>query len=215
VIRVAIVDDHKVVREGLSFLLRQQPDIEIVAECVDGREAIRTVRAELPAVVLMDLLMPGVDGLTALRTIKRESPATAVVILTSHLGEEHIFDAIKAGATSYLLKTAGVDEVVEAVRAAARGETHLDPTVAARVLQELRAPRSKPVEGALTRRETEVLTLIARGHSNREIARRLYVGEETIKTHVSNILAKLHLSDRTQAAIYALREGIVAPLDEA
>ena len=132
------------------------------------------------------------------------------MILTSHLGEEHIFDAIKAGATSYLLKTSGVTEVLESIRAAARGESLLDPIVAARVLQELRSP-TRPDAGQLTAREGEVLALIARGLRNKEIATRLYIGEETVKTHVSNILAKLHLVDRTQAAIYALRQGLVPP----
>jgi NarL family two-component system response regulator LiaR len=210
VIRVVIADDHKVVREGLPFLLDQQPDIEVVAECADGAEAIEQVRDRLPTVALLDLLMPGTDGLTALRRIKIDSPSTRVVILTSHTGEEHMFDAIKAGATSYLLKSAGVAEVLESVRAAARGESILDPVVAARVLEELRAP-ARTSTGALSPRELEVLTLLARGRANREIAARLFIGEETVKTHVSNILAKLHLADRTQAAIYALRQGLVPP----
>ena len=210
-ISVLIADDHKVVREGLRFLLEQQPDIEVVAECADGAAAIEQVRERLPTVALLDLLMPGVDGLTALRRIKVDTPATHVVILTSHTGEEHIFDAIKAGATSYLLKTAGVAEVVESVRAAARGESVLDPVVAARVLQELRAP-ARPGNGELTPREYEVLTLLARGRTNKEIAARLYIGEETVKTHVSHMLAKLGVTDRTQAAVYALRSGLV-PLD--
>jgi NarL family two-component system response regulator LiaR len=210
VITVVIADDHKVVREGLRFLLEQQADIDVVAECGDGAAAIDCVRQHMPAVVLLDLLMPDVDGLTALRRIKVDSPATQVVILTSHTGEEHIFEAIKAGATSYLLKTAGVAEVVESVRAAARGESILDPMVAARVLQELRAP-ARASTGELTGREVDVLTLLARGRTNKEIGARLYLGEETVKTHVSNILAKLHLADRTQAAIYALRQGLVPP----
>jgi NarL family two-component system response regulator LiaR len=209
VIRVVIADDHAVVREGLRFLLDQQAGIEVVEECADGGAALEAVRRHLPNVVLLDLLMPGVDGLTALRQISLESPATKVVILTSHVGEEHVLDAVRAGATSYLLKTASVAEVVESVRAAARGESVLDPSVAARVLQELRAPKAAP--SGLTPRELDVLTLVARGQSNREIGKRLYIGEETVKTHVSNILAKLHLSDRTQAAIYALQRGLVPP----
>jgi NarL family two-component system response regulator LiaR len=213
VIRVLIVDDHKVVRDGMQFLLAQEPDIEVVGQCADGREAVTEAAAALPAVVLLDLLMPGMDGLAALRRIKAESPATQVVILTSHTGEEHMFDAIKAGATSYLLKTAGAAEVIEAVRAAARGESRLDPAVAARVLQEVRSPSQPSAGGGLTPREIEVLTLLARGKSNRAIADQLYIGEETVKTHISNILSKLHLADRTQAAIYALRRGLV-PLDE-
>jgi NarL family two-component system response regulator LiaR len=215
VIRVLVVDDHKVVREGMQFLLEQEPDIQVVGQCSDGREAVEAVARLLPSVVLLDLLMPGLDGLNALRQIKAESPTTQVVILTSHTGEEHMFNAIKAGATSYLLKTAGAREVIDAVRAAAHGESLLDPSVAARVLEELRGPSrqaSSPVN-QLTPRETEVLTLVARGRSNRAIGDQLFIGEETVKTHISNILAKLHLADRTQAAIYALRKGLV-PLDE-
>jgi NarL family two-component system response regulator LiaR len=208
-IRVVIADDHAVVREGLRFLLEQQAGIEVVAECGDGAEAIDAVRRHRPNVVLLDLLMPGVDGLAALRSIAAESPATRVVVLTSDVSEDHILDAVRSGATSYLLKTAGVAEVVESVHAAARGESVLDPSVAARVLQELRAPKAAPA--GLTPREMEVLTLVARGQSNREIGKRLYIGEETVKTHVSNILAKLHLSDRTQVAIYALQRGLVPP----
>jgi NarL family two-component system response regulator LiaR len=215
VIRVLVVDDHKVVREGMRFLLDQEPGVEVVGQCADGREAVEAVSRLLPNVVLLDLLMPGIDGLAALRRIKTESPTTQVVVLTSHTGEEHMFDAIKAGATSYLLKTAGAREVIDAVRAAARGESLLDPSVAARVLEELRRPSPRPESPAsqLTPREIEVLTLVARGRNNRAIADQLFIGEETVKTHISNILTKLHLADRTQAAIYALREGLV-PFEE-
>jgi NarL family two-component system response regulator LiaR len=215
VIRVLVVDDHKVVREGMQFLLEQEPDIQVVGQCSDGREAVEAVARQLPSVVLLDLLMPGLDGLNALRQIKTDSPTTQVVILTSHTGEEHMFDAIKAGATSYLLKSAGAREVIDAVRAAAHGESRLDPSVAARVLEELRGPsrHAPPPVNQLTPREAEVLTLVARGRSNRAIGDQLFIGEETVKTHISNILAKLHLADRTQAAIYALRKGLV-PLDE-
>jgi NarL family two-component system response regulator LiaR len=215
VIRVLVVDDHKVVREGMQFLLEQEPDIQVVGQCSDGREAVEAVARLLPSVVLLDLLMPGLDGLNALRQIKTDSPSTQVVILTSHTGEEHMFNAIKAGATSYLLKTAGAREVIEAVRAAAHGESLLDASVAARILEELRSPprQAPPPVNQLTPREAEVLTLVARGRSNRAIGDQLFIGEETVKTHISNILAKLHLADRTQAAIYALRKGLV-PLDE-
>jgi two-component system, NarL family, response regulator LiaR len=212
VIRVLIVDDHKVVRDGMRFLLDQEPEIEVVGQCDNGLDAVRMATALLPTVVLLDLLMPGLDGLAALGRIKADSPATQVVILTSYTGEEHMFDAIKAGATSYLLKTAGAAEVIEAVRAADRGESRLDPAVAARVLQEVRSPSHPAGAGGLTPREIEVLTLVARGQSNRVIAVQLFIGEETVKTHISNILSKLHLADRTQAAIYAIRRGLV-PLD--
>ena len=172
------------------------------------------VRDQVPAVVLLDLLMPNTDGLTALREIKRFSPATQVVILTSHQGDDQLFEAIKAGAVSYVLKTAGVDAVMESVRAAARGESVLDPSVAAKVLQEMRRRRDRDPVDQLSPREIDVLTALARGRSNKEIAKDLSIGEETVKTHVSNILSKLHLADRTQAAIYGLQQRLVR-LDDA
>jgi two-component system, NarL family, response regulator LiaR len=213
-IRVLIVDDHAVVRQGLRFVLEQQDGIEVAGEAVDGAQAIAMVRDQVPSVVLLDLLMPGVDGLTALREIKRISPATQVVILTSQQPDAGLFDAIKAGAGSYVLKTASVDTVVDSVRAAARGESVLDPSVAARVLDEMRRVQKDGSPDQLSRREVEVLTALARGRSNKEIAKELSISEETVKTHVSNILSKLHLADRTQAAIYALQQRLV-PLDDA
>ena len=213
-IRVLIVDDHKVVRQGLRFLLQQEADIDIVGEAADGEQAIAAVREQVPSVVLLDLLMPKLDGLTALRMIKEISPSTQVIILTSHQGDEELFDAIKAGALSYVLKTAGVDVVVESVRAAARGESLLDPSVAAKVLEEMRRARGHDEVDPLSRREVEVLSALARGRSNKEIANELSIGEETVKTHVSNILSKLHLADRTQAAIYGLHKRLVK-LDDA
>jgi NarL family two-component system response regulator LiaR len=214
VIRLLIVDDHKVVRQGLRFLLQHEADIEIVGEAADGEQAVALVRQHVPAVVLLDLLMPKMDGLTALRAIKEISPSTQVIILTSHQGDDQLFDAIKAGALSYVLKTAGVDVVVESVRAAARGESLLDPSVAAKVLEEMRRARGRDGVDPLSRREVEVLSELARGRSNKEIARELSIGEETVKTHVSNILSKLHLADRTQAAIYGLQKRLVR-LDDA
>ncbi|HEY2428832.1 MAG TPA: response regulator transcription factor [Acidimicrobiales bacterium] len=209
-ISVLIVDDHKIVRDGMQFLLEHEPGVEVVGQCADGKEALEAVEALVPHVVLLDLMMPGMDGLAALRRIKAQSPSTQVVVLTSSTAEEPMFEAIKAGATSYLLKTAGAREVIDAVRAAARGESLLEPSVATLVLQELRGgPREHAPGSNLTAREMDVLTLVARGRSNRAIAAELYIGEETVKTHISNILAKLHLEDRTQAAIYALRQGIV------
>ncbi len=213
-IRLLIVDDHKVVRQGLRFLLQHESDIDIVGEAADGEQAIALVRQHVPAVVLLDLLMPKMDGLTALRTIKEISPSTQVIILTSHQGDDELFDAIKAGALSYVLKTAGVDVVVESVRSAARGESLLDPSVAAKVLEEMRRGRGRDEVDPLSRREVEVLSALARGRSNKEIAKELSIGEETVKTHVSNILSKLHLADRTQAAIYGLQKRLVR-LDDA
>jgi len=214
VIRLLIVDDHKVVRQGLRFLLQHEADIEIVGEAADGEQAVALVQQHVPAVVLLDLLMPKMDGLIALRAMKEISPSTQVIILTSHQGDDELFDAIKAGALSYVLKTAGVDVVVESVRAAARGESLLDPSVAAKVLEEMRSARGRDGVDPLSRREVEVLSELARGRSNKEIAKELSIGEETVKTHVSNILSKLHLADRTQAAIYGLQKRLVR-LDDA
>jgi NarL family two-component system response regulator LiaR len=214
VIRLLIVDDHKVVRQGLRFLLQQEADIEIVGEAADGEQAVAAVRQYVPTVVLLDLLMPKMDGLAALRAIKEISPVTQVIILTSHQGDDGLFEAIKAGALSYVLKTAGVDVVVESVRAAARGESLLDPSVAAKVLEEMRRGRDRDEVDPLSKREVEVLSALARGRSNKEIAKELSIGEETVKTHVSNILSKLHLADRTQAAIYGLQKRLVR-LDDA
>ena len=213
-IRLLIVDDHKVVRQGLRFLLQHEADIEIVGEAADGEQAVAAVRQYVPTVVLLDLLMPKMDGLAALRAIKEISPATQVIILTSHQGDDGLFEAIKAGALSYVLKTAGVDVVVESVRAAARGESLLDPSVAAKVLEVMRRGRDRDEVDPLSKREVDVLSALARGRSNKEIAKELSIGEETVKTHVSNILSKLHLADRTQAAIYGLQKRLVR-LDDA
>ena len=213
-IRLLIVDDHKVVRQGLRFLLQHESDIEIVGEAADGEQAVAAVGQHLPTVVLLDLLMPKMDGLAALRAIKEISPSTQVIILTSDQGDDGLFEAIKAGALSYVLKTAGVDVVVESVRAAARGESLLDPSVAAKVLEEMRRGHDRDEVDPLSKREVEVLSALARGRSNKEIAKELSIGEETVKTHVSNILSKLHLADRTQAAIYGLQKRLVR-LDDA
>jgi NarL family two-component system response regulator LiaR len=213
-IRVLIVDDHNVVRQGLRFLLEQQEDIEVVGDCPDGESAVRAVRELVPSVLLLDLQMPGLDGISTLRLVKQTSPATQVIVLTSHQGDDLVFDAVQAGATSYVIKTAGVEEVVRAVRSAAQGESVLDPSVAARVLQELRRRPARDPLAQLSPRETDVLTLLARGRSNKEIATQLSISEETVKTHVSNILSKLHLADRTQAAIFGLQQRLV-PLEDA
>jgi NarL family two-component system response regulator LiaR len=214
-IKVLIVDDHKVVRQGLRYLLDQEDGIEVVAECPDGESAIAAVRTLAPTVVLLDLFMPGTSGLDVLAQIKRDRPETEVLMLTSSTADEHLLAAVRAGALAYLPKTAGVDQVVASVRAAARGESLLDPRIAARLVREVRdaSPGRGPLN-QLSPRETEVLALLARGRSNRDIARALAITEETVKAHVSSILAKLHLADRTQAAIFGLQQGIV-PLDEA
>lgn len=211
-IRVVLVDDHVVVRFGLRAFLNTQSDIEIVGEASSGEEGIEVVSRELPDVVLMDLLMPGIDGVEATRRIKIQSPNTQVIVLTSYSEDERIFPAIKAGALSYLLKDVGAEVLAGAIRAARRGEATLHPMVATRLMSELSGARQSPLD-ELTEREKDVLACIARGMSNAEIAEHLIIGERTVKTHVSNILSKLHLQDRTQAAIVALKERLI-PLDE-
>ncbi len=212
-IHVLIVDDHAVVRQGIRFLLEQQPDIVVVGEGNNGTQAIKLAADLLPDVILLDLLMPEMDGMTAVREIKRITPATQIIVLTSYYEDDQIFGVIKSGALSYLLKDTTPHELVAAVQAAARGESVLHPMVAARVLREIKQ-QSQSLLNELTPRELEVLMRIARGRSNHEIALDLSIGEQTVKTHVSNILSKLHLADRTQAAIYALQQKLV-PLKEA
>jgi NarL family two-component system response regulator LiaR len=211
-IRVLLVDDHVVVRRGLSALLATYDDIEVVGEAGGGAAGADLAGRLLPDVVLMDLVMPEIDGIEATRRVKAVSPSTQVIVLTSYSEDERIFPAIKAGALSYLLKEVGPDDLVRAIRAARRGEATLHPTVAARLMQELSGGRASPLD-ELTEREREVLACIARGMSNAAIADHLIIGERTVKTHVSNILSKLHLQDRTQAALLALRERLV-PLDD-
>lgn len=214
-IKVLIVDDHQVVRQGLRFVLEQEQGIEVVGECADGPSAVQAVRTLEPTVVLLDLFLPGQDGISVLGQIRQDRPATEVLVLTSSSDDEHLLAAVRAGALAYLPKTAGVDQVVTSVRAAARGESVLEPKIAARLVRELRdrTARRRPLD-QLTPRELEVLAALARGRSNREIARALAIGEETVKAHVSSILGKLQLADRTQAAIFGLQHRLV-PLDRA
>ncbi len=209
-ITVLIVDDHAVVRQGVRAFLETQPDLEVVGEAASGEEAVHLAAAYAPDVVLMDLVMPGTDGVEATRRLKEVSPRSQIIVLTSYHDDEHIFPAIRAGALSYLLKDVGPEELAAAVRRAARGEATLHPRVAARVIQELHAlsEESSPFAD-LTERELEVLRLIAEGLSNGEIAARLTISEKTVKSHVSNILSKLHLADRTQAAVYAWKKGLM------
>lgn len=212
-IRVVIVDDHTVVRQGLRFMLEQRAEVEVVGEGSDGEQAIALAGELVPDVLLLDLLMPKLDGIAAVRAIKRLTPTTQIIILTSYYEDDQIFNAIKAGALSYLLKDASAHDLVEAVCRAARGESMLHPLVAARLLQEIRHREHAPFQD-LTPRELEVLTHLARGRSNQEIARALVISEHTVRTHIANILSKLQLADRTQAAIYALQHQVV-PLTDA
>lgn len=209
-ITVLIVDDHAVVRQGIRAYLSTQPDLQVVGEAGSGAEGVALVTETVPDIVLMDLVMPEMDGVEATRRITRASPRTRVIVLTSFHEDSHIFPAIKAGALSYLLKDIGPAELAEAIRAASRGETVMHPRIAARLAQELRGGRDQAAPLAeLSGREEEVLRLIAEGLTNAAIADRLIISEKTVKGHVSNILSKLHVTDRTQAAIYAWREGVV------
>jgi two-component system, NarL family, response regulator LiaR len=210
-ITVLLVDDHAMVRQGVRAFLETQPDIAVVAEAASGEQAVRLAAEHAPDVALMDLIMPGMDGVEATRRLTARSPRTNVVVLTSYHDDEHVFPAIRAGALSYVLKEVGPDELAETVRKAATGEAVLHPRVAARVVRELHgARRDQPnVFHDLSERELEVLKLIAEGLSNAEISGRLFISEKTTKNHVSNILGKLHLADRTQAAVYAWRQGVV------
>ncbi len=210
-ITVMIVDDHDMVRQGAAGYLTAQPDITVVAQAESGEGAIKMVQEQVPDVVLMDLVMPGMDGVEATRQIKDLSPRTQIIVLTSYHQDEYIFPALQAGAISYLLKDIKAKELIEAIRRAAAGEATLHPRVAARLIKEF---QSKDLTKAspftlLTDREMQVLKLIAKGQSNSKIAEGLVISVGTVKGHVSNILGKLHLADRTQVAVYAWQEGIV------
>ena len=209
-IRVLIADDHAVVRRGLRTFLDLQEDIDVVGEAEDGEEAIAEAGRSRPDIVLLDLVMPRLDGVAAIRGIRECSPSSRVIVLTSFLDDDKLLPAVRAGAAAYLLKDVQPQELVGAIRTVQAGESELHPAAAARVLAELAdgGPRGEP-RAALTPRELEVLELIARGLPNKLIARELGVAEKTVKTHVSNLLGKLGLSDRTQAALYAVREGLV------
>ena len=205
-IRVVIADDHRVVREGLCYLLGQEPDVEVVGEAGDGRQTLDIVAATRPDVLLLDLYMPELDGHAVLSALHDAPHRPAVVMLTSATDDEHLVRAVQAGATSYLLKTAAAEDVIAAVRDAAAGTASLSPELLTRFTQALRRPPPPDPLELLSPREREVLQLIARGESNRQIARDLAIGEQTVKTHVRSILIKLSLQDRVQAAIFALRQ---------
>jgi DNA-binding NarL/FixJ family response regulator len=209
-IRVLIADDHAVVRQGLRTFLELQDDIEVVQDVADGEAAVAAAERQAPDVVLMDLVMPGVDGVEAIRRIRERRPQARVLVLSSFLDDERLFPAVRAGAAGYLLKDVEPQELVRAIRTVHGGEGLLHPAVAARLMDEFAggAPAPPDADG-LTGREREVLALIARGLPNKLIARELSISEKTVKTHVSSILGKLGLTDRTQAALYAVRSGLV------
>ena len=214
-IRVLVVDDQAIVRKGIRALLATEPDIEMVGEAENGQEAVTEAERLQPDVILMDLVMPEMDGIEAIRRITARQPEARILVLTSFAADDKVFPAIKAGALGYLLKDTDPEELVPAIRRVYREESSLHPTIARKLLQELSQPSERqPTPEPLTGREVEVLRLVARGRSNRVIADQLVISEATVRTHVSNILGKLHLASRTQAALYALREGL-ASLDDA
>jgi len=207
-IRVLVADDHSIVRKGLRAFLSLQPDLEIIGEAADGEEAVRMAQQLKPDVVLMDIKMPRMDGIAATAAIRRDLPDTEVIALTSVLEDASVVGAIKAGAIGYLLKDTEADDLCRAIKAAAAGQVQLSPEAAARLVREVRAPDSPE---PLSQRELDVLKLLGEGNSNKEIAKSLSLSEKTVKTHVSNILGKLNVPSRTQAALYAVRIGLVSP----
>ena len=206
-IRILIADDHSVVRQGLRMFLGLDPELEVIGEARDGAEALLRAHQLHPDVVLIDLLMPVMDGIAAIGAIRRELPNVEVIALTSVLDDSSVIGAVRAGAIGYLLKDTEADDLCRAIKAAAAGQVQLSPKVAARLMREVRAPDSPE---ALTEREIDVLRLLAQGQANKQIAGNLQIGEKTVKTHVSNILAKLSVPSRTQAALYAVRIGLVS-----
>jgi len=213
-IRVLVVDDHLVVRTGIRALLSPEPDIAVVGEARDGAEAVAEALRLEPDVILMDLVMPQMDGIAAIERILSNQPSVRILVLTSFEADDKIFPAIRAGALGYTLKDFGPAELVRAIERVYRGESSLHPAIARKVLQELmQPPKRPPTVEPLTEREVAVLRLIAQGQSNQEIASALGIGEGTVRVHVSNILSKLHLASRTQAALYALREGLASLAD--
>jgi NarL family two-component system response regulator LiaR len=211
VIRVLIADDHGVVRQGLRTFLELQEEIAVVGEASDGEEAVDAVERLAPDVVLMDLVMPRLDGIEAIRRIRERSPGTRVIVLTSFAEDDKVFPAVRAGAAGYLLKDVQPQELVRAIRTVHSGQALLHPAVAARLMEEVADGEPRRALGVLTPREREILALLARGLANKAIARHCGLSEKTVKTHVSNILGKLGVADRTQAALWAVREGLVEP----
>lgn len=210
-IRLLIADDHTLVRAGLCALISTEPGMEVVGEAADGIEVVLKARSLRPDIILLDLVMPRQGGIEAIAEIKAEDPEARILVLTSFADDDKVFPAIKAGALGYLLKDSSPRQLLQAIRDVHRGESSLDPTIARKLIRELnQPPELPPTEEPLTTREVEVLRLVAQGLSNQEIADRMVLSERTVRTHVSNILEKLHLANRTQAALYAVREGLVS-----
>ena len=210
-IRILIADDHAIVRKGIRALLMTEPGMQVIGEAGDGQEAVSLAQKLKPDLILMDLVMPRMDGIEATRRITEQAQAPQILVLTSFAADDKVFPAIKAGALGYLLKDSGPEELVQAIRQVSRGEPSLEPSIARKVLQELSHPsKAELTPEPLTERELDVLRLIAQGCSNRSIADKLVISEVTVRTHVSNILSKLHLASRTQAALFALREGLAS-----
>jgi len=208
-IRILIADDHAVVRKGLGTLISSEPGMELIGEAADGIEAVELARTLQPDVVLLDIVMPRMDGIEAITEIKRENPDVRILVLTSFAGDDKVFPAIKAGALGYLLKDSSPRELLRAIRDIHQGHSSLHPTIARKLIREINRPSGlPPTADPLTAREAEVLRLVARGLSNQEIADTLHISEWTVRAHVRNILGKLHLANRIQAALYALREGL-------
>jgi DNA-binding NarL/FixJ family response regulator len=209
-IRILIADDHAVVRFGLRALLASEPDMQVIGEAADGLQAVSQARALLPDVLLLDLLMPGKHGVQVIEELSRLAPSVHVLVLTTFVEDEQLFPALRAGAAGYLLKESGPAELLQGIRDVMEGRSPLHSAVAHRVLQQLARPNTLVTAEPLTERENEVLTLVAHGRSNKAIAAELHLSERTVRSHVSSILAKLHLSSRTEAALYALRAGLVS-----
>jgi two-component system, NarL family, response regulator LiaR len=211
-IRIILVDDHTVVREGLALILSKQPDIEIVGQADDGVDAVELVKKIKPDVVLLDMQMPRQDGIETIPILKEMNPDIHILILTSHAENERVYKAIQLGAEGYLLKDATLDQLSDGIRAVAAGQASLFPSMALRIIRDIQTPKEIPyTSDPLTPRELDVLRLIAHGLSNQEIAKKIYVQERSVAKHVSGILSKLHLANRTQAALYAVKEGITPP----
>lgn len=210
-IRILIADDHPIVRRGLRALIDTEPNMEAMGEAKDGEEAIQKARSLQPDVILLDIMMPRKNGIEAIKEIKQENPQARILVLTSFAEDDKVFPAIKAGALGYLLKDSSPQELLQAIRDVHRGDSSLHPTIARMLISELSQPSNlPPTEDPLTQREVEVLKLVARGLTNEEIAQTLVVSHRTVGKHISNILEKLHLANRTQAALHALREGLAS-----